>query len=441
MTQASDTRSVVVCPQRLSSPQARPASEARIAACLRFLLGIALALLLISVVGCGPSPEQSVSTSSVGPSTLRPHEPIVRNWPADLAGVVADQRGQLVLADARGVVCREVDPPRTVMGRDEQSATFSFALSNNKQYIAYLAARDRLVVRHTTTGEQVGTVAVEPMSEMAVIAVSDDASCAVLVSSAADRGQWHTSMLPQTVTLCNLRDGNTLKSAVLSEYASEAASAIYIGYPYPVVACFLPDNELLLSRCLGSPRVVRYRSENKGLEQIGALDRVWAASATGAVLGAVERWEGPVGRLTPVVWVDGDAKSLTEPLVFEEGGVPGWSGAISLDGCTVAIPVGGDLPRTLFWQALRREDGTWLPVGQIVRTPESWVQVCPCAVTSRGGLIWSLWSNAAPRSEGETRQYPMSVDVASGEWTSWFDDTDLSVEPEDFDVLALITAS
>jgi hypothetical protein len=61
----------------------------------------------------------------------------------------------------------------------------------------------------------------------------------------------------------------------------------------------------------------------------------------------------------------------------------------------------------------------------------------PVAVSDDGSTMWGLRSDD-PAGGGGTRQYPISVDTATGKWTYWFQPQDLKVPADDFDVVAQI---
>jgi hypothetical protein len=433
-------------------------SRCRVAA-----ITVLLSLFVLLVTGCNDSaPAPSVPTSIAGPVPIRTSDPVTSRWPVGLAAAVVDKAGQLTIVDQEGVVFREADAPATVMGRDEDSATFSFALSNNGEYIAYLRSRDKLIVRRVATGQAVGSVTVVSANEMIVAAVSDDASRVVLISNDSDPAQYHDRFLPQTVTLCAVADGSTAVSASLSDYVTEAAHHIYKGDVQPVLMNFLPDGRIIVYRRFGTVETSNntttvysgvqdtsvYEPGKDRLKAVEGLTKAWAASATGVVVGAKQThlstpWSnaysvgGSQEMVTPVVWVKGKLQSLEmENLVFQEG-VPYWPSAISRGGRSVAVVVGGNLPDTLWWQVFQPSDGKWRPVGVRCETPVTWIQMNPVAVSDDGSTIWGLRSDAAGTGGG-TRQYPISVDTATGKWAYWFQTKDLEVPAEDFDVVALI---
>ena len=333
------------------------------------------------------------------------------------------------------------------MARDTQSATFSFAISNNGEYIAYLESRQKLIVRRVATGQEVGSVAVTPRSEMIVAAVSDDASRVVLVSNDADPKQYHVIPLPQTVTLCSVSDGSEVVSPSLSEYVTQAAANPYQGAMQPVLLHFLPDNRIIVYRLFGTEETSVYSEREDALTQVDGLTKAWAVSQTGTVVGArvdhqTVHWSsgneagGSQDTVTPLVWTGGESQPIgTQPLVFH--GVPYWPSVISRDGQNVALVVGGNLPDTLWWQTFRLSDGKWEPTGVRCETPVTWIQLNPVGVSDDGSTLWGLRSDAAGTGGG-TSQYPISVDTATGKWTYWSLPHDPKVPADRFDVVALI---
>lgn len=416
------------------------------------VIAILLSVILVTTTGCGgATPAVAPTTSTLGSAVTPPSEPIVSRasqWPTDLSAAVVNQAGQLLVVGEQGVVFREAGVPATVMGRDTASATFTFALSNNGEYIAYLLSREQLIVRTVATGHEVGSVTVAPRSEMVVAAVSDDASGVVLISNDSTPEQYHVRPLPQTVTLCNVGDGSTLVSRSLSDYVTQAAANPYQGAMQPVLMRFLPDRRIVVYRQFGTEETSIYDQGKDALTRVDGLTKACAVSQTGAVVGAKQDhlttpWSnahavgGSEERVTPVVWVQGELQPLEmKPLVFQEG-APYWSSVISRGGQSVAVVVGGNLPHTLWWQAFRSSGGTWRPMGMRCETPGTWIQLNPVGVSDDGGTMWGLRSEA-PGSGGGTGQYPISVDTATGKWTYWFLPHDPEVPAKDFDVVALI---
>jgi hypothetical protein len=404
-------------------------------------------------------------TSSTGLIPARTYKPITSRWPAGLAAAVVNQAGDLLVVDEQGVVFREESLPATVTGRDMESAIFSFATSNNGEYIAYLGSRDTLIVRKVATGQVVGSVTVEPRSETSVAAVSDDAARVVLVSSDNDpRSGIHYLRLRQTVTLCDVADGSTFESPCLSDYATKAGAYFYWNATQPLLMYFLPDDRIVVYRQFGTeeksdttttvwygqPKETSIYDEGQDeLTRIEGLTVAADASATGMVVGAsltheIKRWStdnasgATQDLVTPLVWAQGGLQPIETPaLVFHFG--PYFSGAISRGGQSVAIMTGGDLPDTVRgWQVFRPSDGAWRPVGRRCETPVTWIQMNPVAVSDDGSTIWGLRSDAAGSGGGGTRQYPVSVDTATGKWTYWFQAKDLKVQADELDVVALI---
>jgi hypothetical protein len=377
------------------------------------------------------------SPSVLGSAPPRVSDPITARWPAGLQTVVAAQGDQLCVVDAQGIVFREASPPLTVMARDEQSATFSYALSGNGEYIAYLASREELLVRATATGQQIGSVPMQARSEMVVAAVSDDGNQAVVVSSDSVPEQYHTSQLDQTVTLCNVARGSTTVSPVLCDYATEAAATYYTGLYQPTALYFLPGGDLVVSSWFGRFDTCVYDPTKDALCAIDGLDIVWSVSSTGTVLGAQWSRYGTTGELTPVSWADGKTQTVSTPYVSTIG-LPSWGGTLSRDGTHAALVVGGNLPQTLWWQAFRFTDGRWDALGETVETPETWIQLSPVAISEDGATVWGLRSDGLGDTGGGTRQYPISADTATGVWTYWLQADDLQPSEDDLDVLALI---
>ncbi len=162
----------------------------------------------VSSVNPGPTstsgPSSSLSSPAEHPAISLPDGPLVANWPPGLDCVVVNQNRSLAVVDEQGVRFGvEVLPPltgTTTWPPAPGTPRFSYAVSPNGKYLAYLHDGKDLAVRAMSDGSLVGTA----QSEVGyhVNSVSDDGRYALL----SDRTDFH-QQTPGNVTLVCLDRG------------------------------------------------------------------------------------------------------------------------------------------------------------------------------------------------------------------------------------------
>jgi len=183
-----------------------------------------------------------------------------------------------------------------------------------------------------------------------------------------------------------------------------------------------PNGDLLVSvnGVAPDPQVYRYDPAADSLTLLPALGGVIMVSTQDQVLAYAKeltRFADPSGGYSdvalPVVWTGGAG---TEPILpaFAD---PGEQAAVSADGSTVVMTVRSGPSGARGWQAFREKDGAWRPASRLWPYPQGVELGLPQALSHDGSMAWG---NAM---QG-TYSYVMSLDIATGEWETWFTGAD-----------------
>jgi hypothetical protein len=304
-------------------------------------------------------------------------------------------------------------------GTSDSTATWptSLAVSPNGTYVAYRVAGGDLVVRLVATGE---TVAHMPIgSKDQVQAVSDDGRLVALVASDMRPGVLYSfPPPPETVAIANLvlheRGVPRSIERVLTDrpHGDESLGGL----------AWRPNGELLVSVSgeAPDPQVYRYDPAADSLTALPDLGEVIGVTTQAQVLayaGKLTRFTDPSGGYTgvglPVVWTAGAGVEPILPVYS----YPDEQAAISADGNTVVMTARSGPSGPRGWQAFREKDGVWLPASRLWPYPQGVQPGVPQALSHDGSMAW------ATAMQG-SYSYVVSLDIATGEWETWFTGAD-----------------